>query len=238
MRRLCHVSKAMEKIRARNWCLVLYPEDESHYECILRLSKSAYKFAAVLHDRDTWSAGESENHEPGEHKKDHWHVVLKFAQARWNTAVAEELGIKPNYLEPCRNMDGALLYLVHDGFPDKYQYDSEEVFGSLKPALAKLLVADDEGSRVLEIINMIDNTSGRVSFREILVKACNNGLYGEFRRMGSGVKWLIDEHNAEYESELYGYLKNYDIKQRIDGMSWDERCERLDRQRIVPPGIE
>lgn len=228
----------MENIRARNWCAVLYPDDPTHYECILKLSKSAYKYAGILHDRDTWEEGENEKHKAGEKKKDHWHIVLKFAQARWRKAIAEELGIAENYLEPCRNMDGALLYLVHEGFDKKYQYNSEEVFGALRPALEKLLVADDEGSRVLEIIKMIDQSPGRVSFREILIKVCNNGLYGDFRRLGSGAKWLIDEHNEEFDKELYGHLKEYDTKQKINSMSWDERCERLDRQRIIPPGIE
>lgn len=217
---------------------MLYPDDDTHVECIERMKRSSYKFAAILHDKDTWSDEENESHEPGTPKKAHWHIVVKFAQARWNTAIAEELGIAVNYLEPCRNVDGALLYMVHEGFPDKYQYDSEEVFGSLKPALLKLLVADDEGSRVIEIVNMIDSCPGTVTYREILLRVCNNGLYGEFRRLGSGAKWLIDEHNAEFDRELYGNLKAAEVKQKINSMSWVEQCERLERQKYVPPGIE
>lgn len=179
----------MEKYRSRNYCLVLYPEDSSHALAVEKLKAENYKFICILHDKDSC--------EDGSTKKKHWHIVIKFGQARWNTAVASELGIEPNYLEACRDMDSALLYLVHSGHDDKFQYDSSECFGPLVPALNKLLVDDDEGMRVLEIVYAIDRSPGEVTYREILVKACNAGLYGEFRRLGAGVKFLIDEHNSE-----------------------------------------
>ena len=187
----------MEKIRKRNWCMVLYPEDPTHVEAINRLYSCGYKYVAILHDCDTWDEGESETHSAGEPKKEHWHVVLKFTQARWNTAIAEELGIAPNYLEPCSNFDAACLYLVHANHEKKYQYDSAALFGTLVSHVNKLLLDDDEGARILEIVKEIDACPGRAKYRDILVWACNNGLYGEFRRLGSGVKYLLDEHNVD-----------------------------------------
>lgn len=191
-----------DKVRSRNWCLVLYPEDPTHVECIEKLI-SSYKIAAILHDKDTWEDGESENHAAGDPKKEHWHVVLKFQQPRWKNGIAEELGIAPNYLEVCRSTDSALLYLVHDGFPNKYQYDPNDVFGDLKPNLLKLLADGDEGSKVKEIVSIIDACPGKARYREILLKCCDNGLYGEFRRLGSGVAYLIQEHNEDFYEDLY-----------------------------------
>lgn len=192
----------MEKVRSRCWVLVLYPDDVTHTECLRKLQEGGYTYAAIKHDRDIWEDGESEKYAAGDPKKEHYHVVLRFTNPRWIDSVADELGIKPNYIEQCRNRDAALLYLVHEGFPSKYQYDINDVEGPLTLNLQKLLVDDDEGQRVKTIVNMIDSSPGRVRYREILLKACDAGLYGEFRRLGTGVKWLIDEHNEDYEEVL------------------------------------
>lgn len=189
----------MEKIKKRNWTMLLYPEDPTHAAAMETLAAGGYKYVAILHDKDVWQEGENENHPAGEPKKEHWHVVLKFAQARYNTAVAKELGIKENYMEACANFDAACLYLVHANAEDKHQYDPTALFGTLVSAVNKLLLDDDEGTRVLEIVKTIDAMPGRASYRDTLVWACKNGLYGEFRRLGSGVKWLIDEHNEDFD---------------------------------------
>ena len=207
----------MEKWRDRKFRLLLYPDDPTHARALETLKTGGYKFAGILHDSDVWEEGDEDlgKHKVGSKKKEHWHIGLKFPQAKWSTALEKELAIKGNYIRKCNNFDGALSYLVHDGYPDKYQYDFEKVFGPLAPALGKLLVDDDEGMRVLEIVAMIDKIPGIVGYRELLVKACNNGLYGEFRRLGSGIKWLIDEHNEtvtayEYENRSKGTVGAYD----------------------------
>ena len=187
----------MEKIRKRNWTMLLYPEDPTHAAAMEKLAAGGYKYVAILHDSDVWGEGESEKYAAGEPKKEHWHVVLKFPQARWNTALADELGIAANYMEPCANFDAACLYLVHANNEDKHQYPPSALFGPLVPAVNKLLADDDEGTRVLEIVKEIDACPGRASYRNLLVWACKNGYYGEFRRLGSGVVTLIQEHNDE-----------------------------------------
>lgn len=188
----------MEKIRKRNWTMLLYPEDPTHKAAMEKLAAGGYKYVAILHDKDVWGEGESEKYAAGEPKKEHWHVVLKFPQARWNTAVAEELGIAPNYLEACANFDAACLYLVHANAEDKHQYDPAALFGNLVSTVTKLLADDDEGTRVLEIVKTIDARPGKASYRDLLVWACKNGYYGEFRRLGMGVSALIKEHNEEF----------------------------------------
>ena len=191
----------MDKLKTRCFVMVLYPDDPSHFKCIELLTQGGYTFAGILHDQDTWSEGESEEYETGTLKKAHWHVVLRFRNPRYRESVAKELGISANYLEPCKNMDSALLYLVHEGYDDKFQYDLDSVFGSLKDNLERLLLSDNENDRVITIVNMIDSVYGKASYRDILLKACNAGLYGDFRRLGAGIKYLIDEHNAELDLE-------------------------------------
>lgn len=226
----------MEKWRDRKYRLLLYPDDVSHARCMELLKNGGYKFAAILHDKDKWESGDEDlgKHKVGSNKKAHWHIVLKFPQAKWSTALEKELGIKGNYIRKCDSFDGSLLYLVHDGFPEKHQYDFGDVFGSLAPALGKLLVDDDEGMRVMEIVRMIDEHPGWLGYRELLIKACNNGLYGEFRRLGTGVRWLIDEHNAQFDdvrgksigayenaksmARFEGYIQGHSDKKRHNGL--------------------
>ena len=178
------------KFRDRKFCAVLYPEDETHAACIEKLKTGGYNFAAILHDQDV--------NEEGELKKPHWHIVVKFPNAVWNEALAKELGITANYLEKARSLDSALLYLVHYGYEEKYQYDIQEVFGTLQTRLASLLADTDESTRALTIYDLIRNAPGVVTYTEIFEKACKAGLYGDFRRMGTGVMYLINDHNYEF----------------------------------------
>lgn len=182
------------RFRDRKFCAVLYPEDPTHAACIEKLKTGGYNFAAILHDEDVYEDGDHK----GEKKKPHWHVVIKFPNAVWNEALAKELGITSNYLEKAKSLDSALLYLVHFGYEEKYQYDLQQVFGSLQTRLASLLNDTDESTRAMNIYDMIRNSPGIVTYTEIFEKACKAGLYGDFRRMGSGVTFLINDHNYEY----------------------------------------
>ena len=116
-----------DKVRSRLWCLLLYPDDDSHLNA-LDIIRSSYSYVGILHDKDTWSEEDEINnaeHKLGELKKPHYHIIIKFAQPRWNTAVSDELGIALNYFEPCRSFKNAGVYLVHSGIDDKYQYDGK-----------------------------------------------------------------------------------------------------------------
>lgn len=188
------------RYRDRKFCAVLYPEDPTHAACIEKLKTGGYNYAAILHDKDIYEDGEHK----GELKKPHWHIVIKFSNAVWNVPTAKDLGIEPNYLQKCSSLDGSLLYLVHEGNPDKYQYELKDVFGPLAVRLASLLADDDEGTRALTIFNLIKNSPGIVTYSEIFEKAVKGGLYGDFRRMGTGVMWLINDHNNEllYEKQI------------------------------------
>lgn len=198
-----------EKLRNRNWMLLLYPEDPTHADAITKLEECGYQYAAIRHDKDVWTEDDPEfnpeKHEAGATKKTHVHVVLKFPNPVWNTSLSKQLGVKINYFRECKNFDDRLLYLVHLNHPDKYQYDSEEVFGPLKPALEKLLADESEDARMLRIVDLVDAEPGEISARSMLRKLGNNGLYGEARRMGYLFKWLVEEHNVDFKRAYLDY---------------------------------
>lgn len=189
------------KFRDRKFVAVLYPEDQTHVDCIAKLNEGGYNFAAILHDQDMYEDGEHK----GELKKPHWHIVLRFKNAVWNTAIAKELGITPNYLEACKDIDASLLYLVHYANSDKAQYEYENVFGPLRLKLASLLSDTDEGTRVLNILDIIEKSPGPIGYSELLKKAVAAGIYSDLRRMGHFATALVREHNYECCRQSQGY---------------------------------
>lgn len=193
----------MEKenhFRDRKFCLLLYPEDETHVKA-LEIIKSNYDYAVIEHNRDC--------DENGELKKEHWHVVLKTENnAIWNTALAKELGIVPNYIQRCRNLERALMYLIHFNEHNKIQYDVKEVQGTLKKRLKLALAKDDktEQEKVEELLSIIVSSSNKLRFTDILYCAIARGYYDVVRRASSIFMKAIDEHNILvdeiYKSEL------------------------------------
>lgn len=186
----------MEKIRNRNFCLMLYPgEDETHRKA-LEIIRKNYDYACIVHDSDP--------NENGEIKKEHTHVVLRFKNAIWNTALAKDLEITDNYIEKCRNLDKALMYLIHYNDIDKYQYEFELVEGTLKDKLYRLInnAGSDEDERVQELIEYI-NDSGYISVSEFSRYCVKTGKWDIYRRSSSIFLELIREHNR-----YYGTLEN------------------------------
>lgn len=206
-----------EKFRTRNFAAVLYPEDESHVEAMSRLVHGGYKFAAILHDRDWYDADDSHVSDDSEpqptdstteerkQKKQHWHIVLSFPSARWNVAVAQELGIAENYLQKCTSVDSSLLYFTHHQLPAKAQYDKSEVFGhsTLTERLDKLLSGESESQRVRKLISLIDESPELLHPADVLGLACDNELYDVLRRLPSWIMLdVLNRHNLNINSRV------------------------------------
>lgn len=210
-----------EKFRSRCHVAVLYPEDPTHVSAIDKLMQNGYNFAAILHDEDVYEDGEKK----GEKKKPHWHVVIRFKNASWNTSIAKDLGITPNYLELCKDLDASLLYLVHYANPEKAQYDYEKVFGPLKLKLATLLADTDEGTRALSVHDIIVNSPGPIGYSELLRKAVAAGLYADLRRMGQFAVGLMREHNYEcyaVSQNNSGVKKDFENFQDFQEFPWKD----------------
>lgn len=190
----------MEKIRCRNFDLLLYDEDETHQACLEKLA-TGYKYIAIKHDKDVWTEDDNipEGVNAGDLKKAHWHVIVKFPQARWNTAVSKELGIAHNYIQRCVSYEGSLLYLVHKGMPHKYQYDPNECIGTLMKDLEKTLDCEtDLNERVMDVLDILDEKP-YWTVRAFLSEACDRKRVGEALRLGSLLTSVIAQHNQENE---------------------------------------
>ena len=183
----------LEKFRDRKFCLLLYPlEDKTHQKAI-EIIRNNYDYALIEHNCDKL--------ENGDLKKSHTHVVIRFSNAIWNTSLAKELGIAENYIEKCRNFDKALLYLLHYNDIDKYQYDYEQVEGSLKDKLFRLLEngIKDENERTLDLLEYIES-SGYLTVSDFASYCAVIGKWDLFRRSSIIYLEIIKEHNAGIKS--------------------------------------
>lgn len=177
--------------RSRKMIAVLYPEDEVHSLAMENIKSGGYQYLAVLHDKDVDEAGEL--------KKPHWHVYLKFKNARYVQGVADELGITPNYLRKANDEKNCVGYLIHWNTPEKYQYEASECFGTLTPILDKILLQDeDEGFRITRFLDALDDIYGPISFSSAVRLSCSLGLYSDVRRGGALLANCIKEHNEQF----------------------------------------
>lgn len=197
----------------RNFQLLLYPdEDLSHMFALNKLKENNYSYCGCVHDKDTFTSDDESvkngSHSVGDLKKSHTHIILKFQNGRYLNSVADELGIQHNYIQPCEILRNGLLYLIHQGNDDKYQYEPSSVFGTIKYEFDKFTEVRSEGERVLCILDLLDSLPTPTTYRSLLVACCKNGLYSEFRRLGIGASKLLDEHNMD------GYLN--DVKNALE----------------------
>lgn len=193
------------KFRSAKMRLLLYPDDPEHVKA-LKIIEESYEYAYILHEPEE------------DTKKAHWHVVLRFKNAQWNTSIAKNLGISLNYIRNCNNLDKALQYLIHYNDFDKKQYDISCVVGPLvdrlKISLNKKERTEDEEAKI--IIDYIDNQSEIISFTKFAKYCVDNGYWATFRRGQNIFRILINEHNDELRSIE---LKKI-IEERIDNEQW------------------
>lgn len=191
---------AKVKYRSRTHMLLLYPDNEQHAEAIEKI-KQSYDYAMCLHDRDCWTA-EDEKKDPakvaGALKKKHYHVVLRFKNDTWSSAIIKDLGIEHNYIEDVKRFDNALKYLIHYDDIDKVQYSVDEVKGNLKTRLIEAINKgmESEGERVTDLINYIKIQDEYITITDFAVYCASNGYWAEFRRSASILLKIIDEQNT------------------------------------------
>lgn len=177
--------------RSRNFCLLLYPESQSE---VMEYIKQHYSFAACLHDKDC--------DENGELKKAHWHVIVKFVNARWCSSIADELGISDRFIDKYRGLDN-FAYLIHYGNDDKYQYELSEVFGDLKNLVNKACKRDTEIEiTMLNVLEMLDTYPDYLDFITCFRLICDAGAYSEVNRgwMGRDLVFsVIQSHNRRLD---------------------------------------
>ena len=183
--------------RSRTWMLLLYDDDSTH-KAVLdgRLNDLDWNFAGRVHDMDG--------------VKTHHHIVVLFKDGRKNADIAADLGIDKRWLRAWDRQKKAFRYLCHRDNPEKYQYSTDGIYGTLaEKAVAACSKVDalSENQSVSEVLNLLDSIDGFVSYRLFLALVVEKGCYSTFRRMGTLAVRLIDEHNRACADSISRALK-------------------------------
>lgn len=177
--------------RSRTWMLLLYPDNPEHNAVLEgKLAELDWNYAGRAHDQEG---------------KLHHHVVVLFKDGRKNADVASDLGIDKRWLRAWDRKKKALRYLCHRDNPEKYQYTTDGIYGTIAEHAVSACSKSDamsEGLAFAEISKALDECEGYISYKQFYLLMAERGLFSVFRRLGvMGIK-LIDEHNQEYEKQL------------------------------------
>lgn len=159
--------------KGRTWMILAYPDNLEHWKAYTKICKSC-NCAWILHDKDI--------NDDGEPKKEHWHIMVQFRNARQRGALSRDFGIEKRFFEPFTLKDG-LLYLIHNDDFSKYQYDVSEVQGNLKNRLEAYLASDlmTESEFMERVIKYMKTESSCKCVTDILMYCISIGQYSRFR---------------------------------------------------------
>ena len=113
-------TKSPPRLRSRQCMFVLYPESQ---QAAIDYCKHNLPCAWALHDKDVHSQasfdayvkkheGEPPDWMPGDLKKPHVHFVCSFANARYFSGIAKEIGVEVNVIRKVNNLYKAYVYPV------------------------------------------------------------------------------------------------------------------------------
>ncbi len=153
--------------RKRNFATIVY-EDSAPDNWINICSDFKIPcFISPLHDRDVYPSGEL--------KKPHWHVMIMFGGKQSPDTVRELFNqINGVGLEHVIDIGGMARYLIHNGWPDKAQYNAEDVIAFGADYEEACLTSRDKRLIINEIKDFIDY-NGILSLAELdaYTRVCN-----------------------------------------------------------------
>lgn len=177
--------------RSRNFTLVLYPNENEKDLSTLTYIVNNFEYAYIEHNQDVWEE-DTEEHKKGEKKKPHTHVLINLKNARSVKSMLEELEV--NHIESC-NFYAYARYLIHLGYPNKYQYNSQDIKTNMslriENALKRDFNSEEQDSRIL--INFIKSHQSALTFMQLVEFAMENDCLIELRRNTYMYKCLCDD---------------------------------------------
>lgn len=222
--------------RSRTWMLLLYDDDPTH-KAVLdgKLADLDWNYAGRIHDKD-------------DGVKPHHHVVVLFKDGRKNADIANDIGIDKRFLRAWDRKKKALRYLCHRDNPEKFQYDTDGIYGTIaEQAVCACSKGNElsEAQAVEEIIHLLNEIDGFVTYSFFLTYLAPKGLYSAFRRLGIIATRLLDEHNDIQRRKLDKELSADENRENfrrflksIDDLPFDKRCEILEKKGFPPLSMD
>lgn len=100
----------------RHWLILLYEDTMSYnFNEVLQVVKSQKNYAYIKHFPES------------NEKKEHYHVILSFENARSKKSLSNKLGVPENYIDEIKSFRTICRYLIHKDDDDKFQYSLDQV---------------------------------------------------------------------------------------------------------------
>lgn len=180
--------------RSRTFVCELYPEDKDHMK-VLEYIKKNFQYAIILHDKDTYGKDiidedtKEIKHITEEIKKAHYHVLISLKNARTDKSMLEELNQdgKLHFVHiETANFYAYTRYLIHLGYPAKYQYSANDIITNMSlrvnNALKRDYNSEEQDARILLDFIFAGNNQPFLTFRELTQFAIENDCLRELQR--------------------------------------------------------
>lgn len=204
--------KDREKDKAREFVLILYPENEAHQLAYLKLTSSQYASLGVLHDRDTYTETKIDEdtgeliHSEGDYKKAHYHFYVSFSNPRYISGFSKNLNIESHLIDFCdkgfKNYAEYMLHWGKHGGPGKYTYETDDFVGTLKGSAIQKLSNEPPDLRIHKIFCFIEKQYAFIDYTTVYKWAFANGYGGICTsRMNVVNQWIADHNKKYYDSK-------------------------------------
>lgn len=181
----------MNNKRVRTIGIILWTDNPNHKLALDFIIHNFENYIYILHDRDI--------KDDGEIKKEHYHVILHFPNARTIKTLSKKLNVEENNFYIIKSFTGQLRYLIHYDDDEKTRYNVEEVKGTLfmlSKFKRSIKGSQDETADVSQIYEFIfDNDIS--DLRILLDFVLDNNLYSSFRRNYCMFKDLLALNNRK-----------------------------------------
>lgn len=200
-----------KKFRSRSFRFLLYPENISHLYTMDKLCNSDETRNNVIWIRHRYQLedGTEDIHGVSGLGKSHWHVYLKFDNARSSDEILKFAEVEPRFLQQITGrFENALVYLLHRNTPEKEQYSLDDLGGAawLLDDARKAVLRFEENNipmsqAVCALIDWIDsNFSLFVSAGDLARFAADNGLFKACQHPLTRI--ALQEHNEKVSRAL------------------------------------
>lgn len=124
-----------DKKSAKAWHFILYPDSEYYnYNWVNDLEDTLLPVVYVLHDKDVYDKDKFDKktgliiHKKGEFKKSHYHISFYYGNATKFTTALDIVELCGGCrLEPIVDRVKDVRYMTHIDYPDKWQYNIDDV---------------------------------------------------------------------------------------------------------------
>ena len=199
--------------RSRLWLLEHYPDDPAQKTTLDDVSNlSNCSYAYICHDRDTKEMRETELVEMQEKLKalgvdialelidreapvkPHYHILLKFENARTVDQVAKSTHVPERLCKNVKDERRWLRYFLHLDHPAKYQYKDFEITSNYNWK-CKAFTSESEESMLIDILNHIESLPLPIYWTDVYKWVLQKGYYSAYRRNYHILRDIVRENN-------------------------------------------